>query len=364
MHRATPSQPLPWKTALKVAAVGLLAGLCSASGYRKVNLVSDQSGAASFTDTRLVNAWGLAFDSNGLLYVADNGASVVTLYAPNGIPVPISIQLSAGTASTDPAAPTGMLFNPTSAFVISQGNFHAPAMFLIAGEDGTISGWSPRVDATQASLVVDNSTTHAVYKALARGQSSAGDVLFATDFHNRKVDVFDASFAPVLTPGAFVDPGLALDYAPFGVLSLPGEVIVTYAKQLPPDNGDDDSGPGHGFVDVFHPNGTFVKRLISHGALNSPWGLAIAPANFGAFGNALLVGNFGDGRINAYDPNDGHFLGTLSDINGLPIVIDGLWGLGFQPNAGAGSQGADLYFTSGPDDESHGLLGLLRPTQG
>jgi uncharacterized protein (TIGR03118 family) len=346
---------------LKVAAVSLLAGICSASGYRKVNLVADESGVAPFVDTRLVNAWGLAFDSNGLVYVADNHSGLVTLYAPNGVPVPIAVHLPAGAASTDPAAPTGMLFNPTNSFVMTSGSSSSPATFLIAGEDGTISGWNPRVDPTHATMVIDNSASNAVYKALARGHSGAGDVLFATDFHNRKVDVFDASFVAVHAPGAFVDPNLPSDYAPFGVLALPGEVIVAYAKQLPPDNDDDDAGPGHGYVDVFHPNGAFVTRLISQGALNSPWGLALAPANFGVLGGALLVGNFGDGRINAYDPNNGTFLGTINDINGVPIVIDGLWSLSFQPDAG--SQGVSLYFTAGPEDESHGLLGLIRPTQ-
>jgi uncharacterized protein (TIGR03118 family) len=326
-------------------------------------LVSDQTGAALHTDARLVNSWGLAFNAEGLLYVADNGPGLSTLYTPSGFPLPLSIQIPPPTGGMDTATPSGLVSNPSHAFVVTQGAHSGSARFLFATEDGTISAWTPVVSIAHAILAVDNSASATVYKGIAVLHTATSDRLYATDFHNRKVDVFDGTFTPVQNATAFVDSGLPSDYAPFGIREIGGLIVVTYAKQKPPLNHDDDAGPGHGFIDVFQPDGTMVKRLVTMGELNSPWGLAKAPAHFGAFSNALLVGNFGDGSIHAYDPSNGNLLGTLSDSSGAAIAIDGLWGLTFRPVPNDDEhpgQGVRLYFTAGPGGENHGLMGFIR----
>jgi uncharacterized protein (TIGR03118 family) len=341
-----------------LAALATLSGTSFAAGYETVLLVSDQSGVAGFSDPRLVNAWGIASTGEGLLFVADNGTGLSTVYPPSGIPIPFSIHIPLPTGAMGAAAPSGIAFNATDSFRITHGSHTRPARFLYATEDGTISGWNPVVAPTDAILAVDNSANNSVYKGIAWTHSTEADVLYATDFHNRHVDMFDGSFAPLHVAGAFEDPHIPLDYSPFGIRVIDDQVFVTYAKLKAPDNHDDEPGAGHGFIDVFHPDGSFVKRLVTHGALNSPWGLAHAPANFGQFSLALLVGNFGDGTIHAYDRATGAFLGTLNDSNGHPLAIDGLWGL--EVGAGAAAVPAPiLYFTAGPEGESHGLLGVI-----
>jgi len=330
----------------------------AAGGYEQTNLVSDQAGVAGFTDPRLVNPWGLAFDPTGLVFVSDNGKGLSTVYPPSGIPIPFSIHIPLPSGGMGTAAPSGVVFNPTQAFVITHSTHTRPARLLFATEDGTISGWNPAVAQTDAVLVADESSHGAVYKGIALSHSSAGELLLATDFHNRHIDIFDASFMHVHIPGAFVDPELPLEYSPFGIRDIHGEIVVTYAKLKHPDDHDDDAGPGHGFIDVFHPDGSFVRRLVSHGRLNSPWGLALAPQSFGSLGNALLVGNFGDGTINAYDLENGAFRGSLHDESGHVIAIDGLWGLSFPSNPHP-ETAPGLYFTAGPDGESHGLFGVI-----
>jgi uncharacterized protein (TIGR03118 family) len=346
--------------AVVALAPALLLARSSAAlgGYEKLDLVSDQSGVASFSDPHLVNAWGLGFTPTGLVFVADNGTGVSTLYAPSGIPIPIAIHIPSPSSQTGSAAPSGLIFNPTSSFIITHGDHSRPARFLYATENGTIAGWNPLVAPANAVLAVDNSSHGVVYKGIAWSHTTYGDWLYATDFHHRRIDVFDGMFMPVHIPGAFMDPNLPVDYSPFGIRAIGGEIFVTYAKLLPPENHDDEAGPGHGFIDVYHPDGTLVRRLVSHGALNSPWGLALAPANFGELSSALLVGNFGDGTINAYRIGDGAFLGALSDGNGHRIVTQGLWGLDFAVSPQA-DQEPRLYFTAGPDGETHGLLGFI-----
>jgi uncharacterized protein (TIGR03118 family) len=322
-------------------------------------LVADQSGVAHFVDPRLVNPWGIAKSPDGLLVVADNGKGVATVYPPSGIPIPFTVHIPPPAGSTDAAAPTGVVLNTSNAFVIAHGAVARPARFLFSTEDGTISGWNPAVAQTSAILAVDRSLHGSVYKGIALGHSVNGEVLYATDFHHRRVDMFDAAFAILHVPGAFEDPDLPLEYSPFGIRVIDDQVIVTYAKLKAPEDKDDEPGPGHGFIDVFHQDGAFVKRLVSHGALDSPWGLAPAPANFGQFSAALLVGNFGDGTIHAYDRKSGALLGTLGDGTGHALAIDGLWGLEFDAVPFA-DQPTSLYFAAGPDGESHGLLGLIR----
>jgi uncharacterized protein (TIGR03118 family) len=250
--------------------------------------------------------------------------------------------------------------NPTNDFVVNDGHGHSgPALFIFASESGNITGWNRDVPPPAPSPSAQtgfSASDGAVYKGLAIASQKSGTFLYATDFHNDKVDVFDSSFMPVHLTGDFTDPNIPAGFAPFGIQQIGGSIVVTYAMQ-DADRHDDVAGPGNGYVDVFRPDGTFVRRLISKGALNSPWGLVVAPNGFGQFSGALLVGNFGDGAINAYNPQTGAFLGSLATKFGQ-IHIDGLWGLRF----GNGVTGTPqtLLFSAGINHEGNGLLGEIR----
>jgi uncharacterized protein (TIGR03118 family) len=250
------------------------------------------------------------------------------------------------------------VFNPTSGFVLSGGQ---PATFLFASEDGTISGWNSSAGAS-ALIVVDNSESGAVYKGLALGDASSGPSLYAANFSAGVIDVFDRNFSQVILQGSFTDPDLPPGFAPFNIQNIGNRLFVTYALQDEAKR-DDVSGQGNGFVDVFDLDGAFIKRLVSNGNLNSPWGLALAPDQFGDFSKALLVGNFGDGTINVYDPVSGAYLGALQDSNGAAISIPGLWALQFG-NGGSGGDAHTLYFTAGiasaDNIEDHGLFGSIQ----
>jgi len=331
------------------------------SSYVATSLVSDFSGSTNpynspNVDPNLINAWGLAFNPNGFVWVADAGTSTSTLYDGNGVPQSLVVAIPAGTAGS--ANPTGIVFNGTPDFVVSQGGASGASPFLFVGEAGTLSGWSPGVNATNAVKVFDGAAAGAVYKGLALASSGGANFLYATDFHNGRVDVFDATFTKVAVAGGFTDPTLPAGYAPFGIQAIAGSIYVTFAQQdaAAHDNVD---GAGLGLVDVFDVTGHFVKRLIDvGGALNAPWGIALAPANFGPFSNALLVANFGDGKINAFNTSSGALMGTLSTASGVPIAIDGLWGIAF--GNGINSQPTNtLFFTGGPADESHGVYGRI-----
>ncbi len=266
------------------------------------------------------------------------------------------------------SGPTGIVFNSTSDFVVGHGNT-SPALFIFATEDGTISAWNGSAG-NNAVLEVDNTNTDPntspVYKGLALASTGSANFLYATNFRDGTVDVFDTNFTKVTLGqngfGTFTDPNLPAGYAPFGIQNINGNLYVTYALQDSAKH-DDVKGAGHGFVDVYNPNGVLVQRLISQGALNSPWGLAVAPANFGTFSNDLLVGNFGDGTINAFNLNTGAFLGTLVNATNTPLAINGLWGLAFGNNATAGSANT-LFFASGLNDEANGLFGSLSAVLG
>jgi uncharacterized protein (TIGR03118 family) len=331
--------------------------------YQQTNLVSDLPGAA-VTDPQLVNAWGMSHSPTSPWWISDNGTGVSTLYNGSGAPFPlgsplvVSIPPPLGSPAGTLAAPTGNVFNSSSGFVVTHNGKSGHPNFIFATEDGTISGWSPAVDPTNAILAVDHSASGAVYKGLALGSNSSGDFLFATNFHNGTVDVFDTHFAPASLAGSFTDPGIPSGFAPFGIANLHGQLYVTYAKQNAARH-DDVAGPANGFVDIFDTNGNLIRRLVTRGRLNSPWGLTFAPADFGQFSNDLLVGNFGDGRINVVDPHTGEFLGQLRDRNNTAITIDGLWGLAFGNGANAGPTNT-LFFTAGIDHEAHGLFGSLR----
>jgi uncharacterized protein (TIGR03118 family) len=321
------------------------------NSFGQTNLVSDLPGVARFLDPDLVNPWGMAFSSGSPIWVSDNGTGLATIY--NGAGVKQGLVVSIPAPGGGPAAPTGQVFNGGS-------GFHGD-VFLFATEDGTISGWRGALGTT-AEIGADSSAADAVYKGLALATSGANSYLYATDFHNGRVDVFDSNFAPhSFGAGQFTDPTLPAGFAPFGIQASGGKLYVTYAMQDPAKH-DDVPCPGCGFVDVFNTDGTFVGRLISMGALNSPWGLAWAPGNFGKFSNDLLVGNFGDGTINAFDPITGAQLGTIDGANGMPLVNMGLWGLAFG-NGAQGTSTTTLYFTAGipgPDQiEDHGLFGAI-----
>jgi uncharacterized protein (TIGR03118 family) len=329
--------------------------------YKQLNLVSDLPHEAIRLDPNLVNPWGIVYPPTGPFWIADNGTGVSTLYDSKGRPFPkpnsgLVVTVPPAPGSTEGGNPTGIVFNGTADFVVTQNGQSGPARFIFANEDGSISGWNPTVNPTEAVGVVNNAPSGAVYKGLALGSRGSGNFLFATNFHTGVVDMFNSQFgsAGSFPPG----PNLPALFAPFGIRNIGGNLYVTYAKKETADSGDDEKGPGNGFVDIFDTSGNFVRRVASQGTLNSPWGLALAPSNFGPFSNALLVGNFGDGRINAFDASD-KFLGQLEEKKGNPITIEGLWSLTFG-NGGLAGRTTDLFFTAGIDDENHGLFGRIR----
>jgi uncharacterized protein (TIGR03118 family) len=248
----------------------------------------------------------VAFNPFGFVWVADNGTGVATLYDGNGKAQSLVVQIPAPAGASGKGNPTGLVFNGSGDFVVTQGTTSGPSRFLFATEDGVIAGWAPNVNLTHAVRVIDASkTTHAVYKALALSAAGDGGMVYAADFHEPRIDVFDATFKPVtLAAGAFSDPTLPAGFAPFGIQAMQGNLYVSYAKQDAAKH-DKIAGKGLGFIDVYVPNGWLIRRVASQGALNAQWGMTLAPAGFGKFSNCLLVGNFGDGRINAYDPASG-----------------------------------------------------------
>jgi uncharacterized protein (TIGR03118 family) len=344
--------------ALSLSATAPWIALPQTNSYQKRNLVSDLNAVTDIVDPNLVNPWGMSLSAAGPLVTSNNGSGTATLYNGTGQPFspasPIIVNIPPAPGRTGLGMPTGQVFNSTTAF--------AGAAFIFATEDGTISGWYPLVNLTNAMIKVDNSASGAVYNGLALATPASGPMLYATNFHAGTVDVFDANFNPVSIPGAFTDPNIPAGFAPFNIANLGGNLYVTYAMQ---DAAQQENvpGPGNGFVDVYDLNGNLLESLISGAPLNSPWGMAIAPANFGAFSNTLLVGNFGDGTINAFDPSTGASLGTLQDRFGNPISIQGLRAIVFGNGALAGMTN-ELYFTAGIAAggalESHGLFGSLQ----
>ncbi|HEY3087970.1 MAG TPA: TIGR03118 family protein [Jatrophihabitantaceae bacterium] len=334
--------------AAALAVPANLAGAAGAGTFVQENLVSDQPGVATLTDPNLVNAWGMSRGANSPIWVSDNGADVSTLYRGDTATAPVSIVPLV--VSIPGGAPTGQVNNDTTAFLVP--GTGRPAAFIFAGEDGDLSAWNGGT----AAVAVGH-TDGAVYKGLALVHSLAGPELLAANFHDNRIDVFDGQFTLLPDTGMFSDPSLPAGYAPFNVAVIGGRVFVTYALQ-DADAHDDVAGPAHGFVDVYTTEGAFVSRFATHGVLNSPWGMTIAPATFAQFAGDLLIGNFGDGRIHAVDPSTGEVLGILRGTSGQPLAIDGLWGL-LVGDAAAGGPDA-VWFSAGPDDESHGLLGVLR----
>jgi len=311
------------------------------------------------TDPSLVNPWGMALGLNSAIWISANGAGMAASYDGKGQLVsPNFVTIPTPGKSGGKSSPTGVATNGTDGFVITAGGTSAPSTELFSTEDGTIAAWNSTVNPTTAVIAIDNSAKGAVYKGLAIGFNESGALLFATNFSAGTVDVFDSKFQPVHKGDMFKDPQLPKGYAPFGIAAINGQIYVTYALQN--DDGDDDvPGAGHGYVDVFDMDGKLDKRFAKAGQLNSPWGMAWAPLQgFGGFNNALLVGNFGDGIINAFDFDSGEFLGAVSDSSGKAIRIPGVWGLMFGLGVANGSTSA-VYFTAGIGGEQHGLFGTL-----
>jgi len=337
-----------------VAALTICASAAHADEikYRQVNLVSDLPGVAVLQDTNLVNAWGISFGPTTPFWVSDNGKGLATLYAVTNDSSGVTHVVKQGLQVTIPGAgnPTGQAFNTI-------GGFHGD-LFLFVSEDGTISGWRGALGSTAEVLVPANANN--IYKGMTLATTSTGPVLLAANFKNGTVDVYGTNAALI---GQFMDPKAPEGFAPFGIQAISNIVFVTFAKQ-DADKEDDVAGRGNGLIDVFDPaTGTFHRFATGSAAggkvkeMNSPWGIALAPKSFVNHGAQLLVGNFGSGTIMSFD-SSGNFQGTLQPEHGPAIVIDGLWALSFG-NGGRGGDPAKLYFTAGPDDESHGLFGSL-----
>jgi len=342
--------------------------LADGNRYQVTTLVSDVAGAAPNTDPHLVNGWGVAFNPTGFVWVSDNGTGFSTLYDGFGHPSPAANPL----VVTIPAAPgsehgkpTGIVFSGSSDFAVTSGGKTGPSRFVFATEDGLIAGWAPSVDGThaiQAYPPAGAPANSAVYKGLALASTGSANFLYAADFTGGKIDVFDATFTKVTMPGGFVDPKLPKDFSPFNIQNLGGHLFVTYAKH---EDGEDDetAGPGLGAVDEFDATGHLLRRIAARGKLNAPWGLAIAPASFGRFAGDLLVGNFGDGTISAYDLATGKFRGQLKGTDHRVLKIDGLWGMAFGNDVN-NQPSTTLFAAAGPADENHGSYSAITPAPG
>jgi uncharacterized protein (TIGR03118 family) len=344
------------------ACVELLEHRRLLSGYFQTNLAADQPGAARVRDPELIDAWGIAINPTGTFWLSARATDVSTVYSgdvtrPDGTISPFV--KSALTVTIPGGAPTGQVFSGSSDFVVTQAPFSQPARFIFAGEDGHITGWNAAVPlpppSRNAHLMA--TTAGAVYTGLAIANNGAGNFIYAADFQNGEIDVFNKTYTPTTMAGSFDDPTIPSSYAPFNIQNLGGKLYVTYAHQ--DDDGDGLPGGGSGFVSVFDTNGNFLSRVVNGKHLKAPWGLALAPANFGELSNALLVGNTANGRINAYDATSGRFLSQLEDPSGAPVEIDGLFGMEFGNGTVSGDRNA-LYFAAAPDDHQHGLFGSLR----
>ena len=333
-----------------------LSQIVAGTHFVVINEISDtNTEGTNAPDPLLVNAWGLSeAPAGGPLWVANNGTGTTTLYNFQNfskIPLNVTIPGPGGAMGT----PTGNVFTSLTgnSFDVTDGVTTGHSLFLFDAEDGTISGWAPTVALNTTFTAVDQSASGAVFKGLAIARADTSTpLLYAADFVQNKVEMFDGSFTQI---GSFTDPSLPAGYAPFNVQVLNGKLFVTFA--LRGTGLDEQHGAGLGFVDEFSLSGQKIATLVSHGPLNAPWGLAIAPADFGQFKGALLVGNFGDGTINAFDPQTGKFLGQVTSRGNRQISIDGLWALHTGPDG-------TIVFSSGPDDENHGLVGVVAPFRG
>ncbi|HZQ22520.1 MAG TPA: TIGR03118 family protein [Terriglobales bacterium] len=336
-----------WSALLGSLTLSLLTSV--QAQYKRFNLVANQSGKALHVDSDLVNAWGLAFSSTGPFWLSDNGTGLSTLYSGPGVKQSLVVTIPSASGAGN-GSPTGIVFNSSSDFVISSNGQSGAAVFLFATLDGTISGWSPSVDATNAIIAVNNSKSGAAYTGLAitTDNLNGTNYLFAADTVNNKVDIYDGNFNFVRS---FTDPMAPAGFTPYGIQDIGNSVYVTYASIT--------SGSG-GLVDVYSESGDLMKRLIAGNPLNQPWGLAVSPGNFGPLSNALLVSNnTPSGTINAFDRHTGKFIGTIRDTKGKPITIDQLWGIAFGAGNSMNGNRNQLFFTAGPNEYVDGIFGAI-----
>ena len=361
LHRAASTGALGVALALSLAACGGGGGggggspMPRQAALTDAALASDGVIAAAHTDSNLQNAWGVAFAPGGPVWIADNNSNKATVYDGTGAPQQLVVDIPAGT--NGPANPTGQVFNGTSDFAITTGAGSAPAEFIFSGEGGTITGWAQGISGATATIAYDDGAGAAVYKGLALANNGTANRLYATDLHNAKVDVFDARFQKLSMPGAFTDPMIPAGFAPFGIREIGNQLYVTYAKQDATAH-DEVLGAGLGYVNVFDANGQLLKRFASAGVLNAPWGIAMAPSGFGSVAGQLLIGNFGDGTINGFDPASGASLGAITLASGKKLAVPGLWDLAFgngAPNQPAGA----LFYTAGPNNQTDGVFGRI-----
>ncbi len=334
--------------------------LLSAAFYVQKNLVSDSAATpAAHHDANLKNPWGLAATSNGPWWVSNNGTGTSTAYMGDGTSMGYTVMIPGSDGVAGHGTPTGIVANSTNGFVITKGANSAPAEYVFVGEDGVISAWNIGVDANNAILKVNDSASGAIYKGVTMGVSGGNTFLYAADFHNGTINVFDNTFAKSTAfAGKFVDSKLPAGYAPFNISNVGGKLYVSFAQQ-DADKHDEVAGAGKGFVDVFSTGGDLIRRLAHGKFLNAPWAVTKAPKGFGKLSNRILVGNFGSGKIAAFN-GKGKFKGFMSNQRGKALVINGLWGLAFGNGSQAGSA-KTLFFAAGIDDEAHGLFGTLRP---
>ena len=320
------------------------------TAFRQINLIADTAKFPSKKiDTNLVNPWGLAVSSSGNFWVANNETGVSTIYDGNGEPKLSPVTIPG--ADSGEGKPTGAVLNNTASFNLPNGG--GKATFLFAGEDGTVTGWNT---GAHAAVVIDRSSSGAVYKGIAIATHNGADFLYLANFHGGTVEVFNTNFQ-MDSAHAFKDSTLPADFAPFNVVAVKNQLWVTYAKQLLPDKEEEQPGAGFGYVNIFNADGSLVRRFASQGQLNAPWGVAVTGGNFGPFNDAVFIGNFGDGAINAFD-SGGRPLGKVQDVNGRTIILPGLWALYWLPEGG--NFGEDrLYFTAAPDEEAHGIFGYF-----
>jgi uncharacterized protein (TIGR03118 family) len=346
--RPTSTHVFPARIAALIAVV-LLLGISATAQYTQTNLTGDFQGEGKFVDPHLKNAWGIVpvlSSITGTFWVADQGTGLATVYLATGQPLSrvVTIPPASGNGTGSPA---GLVSNTSASFKITEGNNTAPAQFLFSTLDGTISGWNPTVDPTHAVIAVK---TGAVYTGLAIALTDSGNFLYAADSAGNKVDIYDGNFNLVRS---FTDTSLPPGYSPYGVQVIGKTLYVAFAisfsRSVYPAGG--------GYVDTFDLSGGSQKNLVSNNNLNQPWGIALAPSNFGPLGGSLLIANLGSGTINAYNANTGTFLGFLEQ-NGVPIAIDGLWGITFVTSPSL-SPPSKLYFTAGPGGYIHGLFGVI-----
>jgi uncharacterized protein (TIGR03118 family) len=319
--------------------------LPAASIYAQTNLASDVPGLAAFTDPNLVNPWGMAFSATSPFWASDQGSGKSTLYIGTGAPQ--SLIVTVPPTGAPPTGPTGIVFNSSTGFVLPDGS---ASTFIFDTLAGTIDGWNGGEGTT---AVVTHSAPGAVYTGLAQSNTT----LYAANFAAGTIDVYDTNFNPTTLPGNFIDPSLPAGYSPYNIALISGHLYVEYAL-VNTATGMPVGGLGLGIVADFDTNGNFIQTFASGGQLDVPWGITMAPAGFGSFGGDLLIGNFGNGEINAFDPSTGMFLGAVSDNLGNPIVNSGLWAIAFR-TGGTGVDTNALYFNAGINNETQGLFGEI-----